>query len=167
MCVRQRPLDFWLMKRRQALRRSLSLLQELQDGKPTVISISHYNDLWHRTIEDLTGPDSGIWGRNLFELLSREAPQEDVAEAMRACKRLDEHLQGLVHVTADLAVLARQVDPRALTKHHRKSDWLNSKALALKEALRQMLVLRAESVEALTRAERNSELLYQVEYFGK
>lgn len=153
------------MKRQQALRSSLSLLQELQDGKPTIISIRHYNDLWHRTIGNLTGSNSSTWGSNLFELLSRNAPQEDVDEAIRACERIDEHLQGLVEVTADLAVLARQVDPRALTKHYRKSDWLNGRARALKEALGQMLAMRAKSVEALKCAESNSKLLYQSEYF--
>ncbi len=100
-------------------------------------------------------------GRNLFELLSKEEPQEDVEEAIHVCKRLSVHLRGLVEVTGDLAVLARQVDPRALTGILRKVDLLNKKVRTLKAALGEMLNLRAASAKILMQAERNRSLVYQ------
>jgi len=70
-------------------------------------------------------------------------------------------------VTGDLAVLARQVDPRALTEILRKVDLLNKKARTLKAALREMLNLRAASAKILTQAERNRSLVYQDAIFKR
>ncbi len=54
----------------------------------------------------------------------------------------------LVEVTGDLAVLARQVDPCALTRIYRKVDLLKKKVCTLKAALGGMLTMRAESVNS-------------------
>ena len=103
------------MRRRRGLRKSLSLLQELQGGTQTIITVGHYYGIWENAIEELTDSDFALWGANIFELLTRDAPKEDVAESIRACGRLDIHLRDLVEVTDDLAALARQVDPRQLS----------------------------------------------------
>ncbi len=149
------------MKRRQGLRRSLSLLQELQGGKPSVISVNHYHGIWDRAIEEVTESDFSVWGGKIFELLSKEVPQEDVEEGLRACKRLNVHLQGLVEVTSDLVKLARQVDPRSLTEIYRKVDLLNKKARTLKATVGEMLNMRAASAKILAQAERSRSLVYQ------
>ncbi|KLO04550.1 hypothetical protein SCHPADRAFT_751142 [Schizopora paradoxa] len=153
------------MKRRQSLRRSLSLLQEMQHNTPTVISVSHYNDLWHRTIEELIGPDFLAWGKNIFSLLSKDGSNEDITETVRAWNRLNEHLDGLVEATGDLAALAHQVDPRAISKHVKIADFQNAQARVWKDALVQMLDLRAKGVESLRKAELRKELLYQIDQF--
>ncbi len=56
------------------------------------------------------------------------------------------HLHGLVEVTNDLAILARQVDQRELTGMFRMVDWPSRKARVLKETAGQMLSIQAESV---------------------
>ena len=162
-----RPLEFWLMKRQQGLRQYLSLLEELQGGTPSVISVGHYHDMWNAAIDELTDSNFCAWGANLFELLSREAPQEDVDEAIRACKRLKVHLLGLVKVTGDLAMLARQLDPRARTGIYEKVDLLNKKARTLATALGEMLTMRAKSAKTLLDAERSQSLVHQGAIFCK
>ncbi len=82
---------------------------------------------------------------------------------------LSVHLRGLVEVTGDLAVLARQVDPHTLSGILRKVELpvLNRKARALKAALGEimMLVARAESAKLLIQAEHSGSLMYQSAIF--
>ncbi len=49
-----------------------------------------------KPLKNLPNRISAYGAGNLFELLSKEEPQEDVEEAIRACKRLSVHLRGLV-----------------------------------------------------------------------
>lgn len=158
------PLDKWLFKGRRGLRTSLSLFDELQGGTPTVISVSHYHDIWLKTIDDLLQGDVHSWGANLFKILMRKSEVEQ-AESERTCMRLKLHLDELANITNDLVNLAERVDPKRLTGIVLRVQDLHRKMYTLRDIAEELLILRKEGFQVLEDAERDNLLTYQVVTF--
>lgn len=142
----------------------MSLFDELQGGTPTVISVSHYHDIWLKTIDDLLQGDVHSWGANLFKILMRKSEVEQ-AESERTCMRLKLHLDELANITNDLVNLAERVDPKRLTGIVLRVQDLHRKMYTLRDIAEELLILRKEGFQVLEDAERDNLLTYQVVTF--